>query len=160
MSLDSKYAKALTLSSACLAVKIGIVHLLTARERLISGNFAQKQDAQHWFWKLLQVILVCIEGTGFGGAAFIERAERSAKGAAENEPFFLALATTVGLTNAVPASLGVTLINVYTASRCGRTISFLMGEKLNTAFRTTSFIGGLASTFAMAGLAVRSIVKA
>jgi len=154
MSLDPKYAKALTASAACLAVKISVLHLLTARERLITGQYVQKQDNQHLFGSILKVIMGCVEGYGCGGAAFIERAERTAKGCAENEPFFLALATTAGLANAIPATLGATLLQVYTACRCGHTLSYLMGEKLNTAFRTTTFIGGMGVTFVMAGLSM------
>lgn len=159
MSLDSNYSKALTTCAACCAVKIGVVHLLTARERLISSQFVQKQDNDHLFGGLLVIVLGCMEGSGFGGSAFIERSERAAKNCAENEPFFLALATAAGIGNAIPVALGATLINVYTAARCGYTVSYLLGEKLNTAFRTTTFIGGLGATFVMAGFGLQSSLK-
>lgn len=142
--------------AASLAVKIGVLHLLTARERLLTGEFAQKQDGNHWLGGILRMALVCVKGSGFGGSAFIERAERAAKGCAENEPFFLALATSAALTQAVPADMGATLLQVYTAARYGHTVSYLLGEKINTTFRTVSFVTGLGATFVLAGMVLVS----
>lgn len=154
MSLDPKYSQALTVCAASLAIKIGVLHLLTARERLLTGRFAQEQDANHWYGGLLLILLGCVKGTELGGDAFIQRAERTAKANAENEPFFLALATIAGLTQAVPTATATTLVQVYTAARYGHTVSYLCGEKLNTAFRTTTFVTGLGATFVLAGMSL------
>ena len=118
-----------------------------------------KQDNNHWLGGILAVVLGCVEGTGLGGPAFIERAERTAKGCAENEPFFLAVATSAALTQAVPAALGTTLLQVYTVARYGHTVAYLLGEKVNTVFRTTTFVTGLGATFVLAGMGLTQSSK-
>jgi len=154
---NSAYMHALGVASSVLAIRIGALHLLTARERVLSGHMAQEQDKKHWMGSILKIILGCVEGTNLGGPAFIERCERTAKGAAENEPFFLIMAA-VGASS-VPTELGVTLIQTFAVARCAHTLSYLLGEKINTTFRTVSFVTGLACTFGMAGLVLTSSNK-
>ena len=88
MSLNSEYSKALTTSACCLALKMGVLHLLTVRERLLTDQYVQKQDDQHWLGPILKIAMGCVQGTGLGGQAFIDRCERMGKNCAENEPFF------------------------------------------------------------------------
>jgi uncharacterized MAPEG superfamily protein len=152
MSLNSDYGAALTMGAACLAIKITVVHLLTARSRLMTGAFAQPQDKTNAIDPLLKVSLVCV-GPDFG-VDFCPRSERIAKNCAENEPFFLVLATVAGLSGSVPAALGVTLIKTYTAARCAHTVVYLCGDRINSAVRSTMFVVGAFATLSLGALAL------
>jgi uncharacterized MAPEG superfamily protein len=139
-------------ASAVLAVKIGVLHLTSARTRLMSGTGAQAYDSKNALAPVLKAVLLGY-WCDFGGDEFVDRVERITKNCAENEPFFIALATLGGLTNAVPVATGVTLIKTYTLARCAFTGSYLAGEKINTAARSATFVAGLFCTFGMAVLA-------
>jgi len=158
MSLEatrlSNYFGTLSLAAGCLATKVIAVHLLTARTRLMTGiNAGGPKDSDNWLLPILKTALVCT-GSDFGGAAFVERAERVGKNCGENEPFFLALATVVGLAGNVPATLGVSLIKMYTVSRVSHTVVYLLGsEKVNAAVRALTWIGGVSATLAMSACA-------
>jgi uncharacterized MAPEG superfamily protein len=146
------YMTTLAGASAVLAVKIGILHLASARSRLMTGFVAQDYDKKNALAPMLKAVLLGY-WTDFGGIQFVNRIERITKNCAENEPFFLALATLGGLSNAVPVATGVTLIKTYTLSRCTFTALYLAGEKINTAYRSVAFVSGLFTTFGMAVLA-------
>ena len=150
MSISSEYSKALTTSACCLALKIGVVHLLTVRERLITDKYVQAQDSQHWLGPILKIVMGCVAGTGLGGQDFIDRTERIAKNCAENEPFFLVVAMTLD-----PSAVGATCIQVFTAARMGYSISYLLGDKVNTAFRTVTYVVGLGTTLFLAGVGLK-----
>eukprot|EP00429_Kryptoperidinium_foliaceum_P008961 CAMPEP_0176013386 /NCGR_PEP_ID=MMETSP0120_2-20121206/6281_1 /TAXON_ID=160619 /ORGANISM="Kryptoperidinium foliaceum, Strain CCMP 1326" /LENGTH=141 /DNA_ID=CAMNT_0017346295 /DNA_START=23 /DNA_END=445 /DNA_ORIENTATION=- len=139
VSPNNSFMTSIGVGASILSIRIGVLHLLTARERIMTGNMAQEQDKYHWLGGLLKIVLGCVEGTNLGGPAFIERCERTAKGAAENEPFFLILALAGASMGSVPTELGTTLVQTFVAARCGHTIAYLLGEKLNTTFRTISF---------------------
>ena len=146
------YTVALGVGTLVLTVKITLLHLLTARERLLSDEPAQPADKDNFLLPILKSALLCISGTSLGGKAFIERAERNTKNCAENEPYFLALATVGALTGSVPAAVGAALINVYTAARCAHTTAYLLGDKVNSAFRAGTYVTGVVSTLAFAAL--------
>jgi uncharacterized MAPEG superfamily protein len=136
-------------ASAVFAVKIGILHLTCVRTRLMCGLGAQPYDSKSVLGPVFKAVLLC-GWNDFGGIEFVNRIERITKNCAENEPFFIALATLGGLTNAVPVASGVTLIKTYTVARCAFSAFYLGGEKINSAARSVAFLAGLFSTFGMA----------
>jgi len=142
-------------ASAVLATKIGIVHLLTVRSRIMSGALVQSSDDKNYLVPPLKVILGCY-GSDFGGVTFVERGERIAKNCAENEPFFIGLATAAGLSAVVPFGIGIDLIYAFTIFRCLHTGIYLVGDKVNSAFRAASWVGALACTLGMVAVGVGS----
>eukprot|EP00980_Cylindrotheca_fusiformis_P011645 scaffold2751_cov131-Cylindrotheca_fusiformis.AAC.12 len=137
-------------ASAVLAAKIGIVHFLTVRSRMMSKDPAVPHDGGNALLPVLRNALLCF-GSDFGGKKFVFLGERLAKNCAENEPFFLVLAGLCGMTGAVPNDIGCTLVTVFTAARVAHSGVFLLGDKVNTAFRSTPYVVGLACNFMMAG---------
>ena len=156
MSLNLTYFSTLTTSAAILAIKIMVVHLATVRSRLLANYYAQPQDNKSIISPIFKIVLCCF-GSDFGGVKFVERAERISKNCAENEPFFLVLATIGGLSGAIPTApsgMGRVLIQVYTIARCAHTAVFLLGETVNTSVRSVTYTIGVFATLGMAGLAM------
>jgi MAPEG family len=150
MSLKSNYASTLCTASAVLATKLCFVHLATVRSRLMAKDPAIPHDGSGVLNPILSKILLCF-GSDFGGSQFVFLGERLAKNCAENEPFFLLLATLCGLSGAVPSCIGNPVVATYTVARVVHSGVFLLGDKVNTSFRSVSYITGMACTLAMAG---------
>ena len=148
LATQQTYMNSLFTASAVLAAKIGFVHLLTVRSRFMSGKTAQKNDKDIFLAPVFKAFLVCF-GADLGGAELVERAERIAKNCAENEPFFLSLATVAGLSGAVPFGLGIQFIRSFTISRCLHTGIYMLGDKVNSFFRAGAWISGLSCTFGL-----------
>ena len=157
MSLNNSYGTALTLASIVLASKITLLHVATARERIITENYVRRVDEKNALISIFKLVTFAYPGTAIGGADFIERAERIAKNCAENEPFFLALATIAGITENIPVELGTTMIQAYVAARCAHTGIYLMGDNLNSALRGCTFVFGALTTLAFAGMTYTQI---
>ena len=153
MSLKSPYFSALTTGAAVFGIKITVIHLATARSRIIANHPAQPHDLDSFVLPILKIVLGCF-GPDFGGIKFVERAERITKNCAENEPFFLTLATIGGLSGAIPVVAGTALIKIYTAARCAHTFVFLLGENANTSLRSVTYVTGVFATLGMAGFAL------
>lgn len=102
---------------------------------------------------ILKKILFCF-GSDFGGSKFVFLSERLAKNCAENEPFFLILATLCGLSGAVPSCIGRYLVTTFTAARVAHSGVFLLGDKINASFRSSTYIAAMACTMAMAGYGI------
>ena len=100
--LDPLVADSLTYCAAALGFKLFLVHFLTSRTRMMLDDPYGKQD---WaktttsplftFWKMTLVAY----GPDFGGEAFVGATERLAKNCAESEPFWMVLATVLGITH-------------------------------------------------------------
>lgn len=148
LATQQTYMSSLFTASAVMAAKIGVVHLLTVRSRFMSGKPAQTWDKDLFLAPVFKAVFVCF-GSDLGGAAFVERAERIAKNCAENEPFFLSLATAAGLSGAVPFGLGIQFIRGFTILRCLHTGVFMLGENVNTFFRAGPWVSGLSCTFGL-----------
>eukprot|EP00567_Pseudictyota_dubia_P016227 CAMPEP_0197441814 /NCGR_PEP_ID=MMETSP1175-20131217/7979_1 /TAXON_ID=1003142 /ORGANISM="Triceratium dubium, Strain CCMP147" /LENGTH=161 /DNA_ID=CAMNT_0042972149 /DNA_START=145 /DNA_END=630 /DNA_ORIENTATION=+ len=159
MSLNNSYGNSLALASAAFASKITVLHVLTVRERFLSSKFVGSKDEQIFFASFFRAFVLAVPGTGLGGPDFIDRAERLAKNCAENEPFFVLMAAIAGLAGAVDLELGTKLVQAYIAARCAHTGIYLLGDKLNTALRSTSFVAGALTTLAFAGSVFAQIVK-
>ena len=149
--LDSNYAAALTTAAAALAIKITLTHVLTGRERLITLNYAQAADKQNRLLPAFRAMFLGVPGSGLGGKEFIGRAERVGKNSAENEPFFLLLALTAGLSGSIDTALGITLIQTYTVARIAHAVVYLAGNfPLLACFRPVAFGIGAFATLGMA----------
>lgn len=151
--MKSNYASTLCTASAILATKLCFVHLATVRSRFMADEPAIPHDGNGVLNPFLKKILLCF-GSDFGGSQFVFLAERLAKNCAENEPFFLILASLCGLSGAVPSSIGVPIVKAYTAARVVHSGVFLLGDKLNTSFRSSSYILGMACTLTLAGFGI------
>ena len=58
-----------------------------------------------------------------------------------------------GLAGNIPVTLGVSLVEIYTASRVGHTVVYLLGsEKLNSSVRAVAWMGGVVVTLTMAAM--------
>lgn len=154
-SPQANYFSTLCTASAVLATKITVVHLLVVRSRFMAEDPAQPHDLQGKINPFLKKVLLCSFGSDLGGKQFVTTGERLEKNCAENEPFFMMVATLAGLTGAVPATIGSALVTTYTASRCFHSAIFCMGDKLNTSFRSVPYIIGTACTLAMSVFGVK-----
>ena len=150
MSLTNSFST-LCISTAVLATKTTFVHLLCARTRLMTGKLAQPEDAKSIANPIFQCALFCI-GSDLGGEALIGRCERLAANCAQNEPFFLLLALSGELSGKVPNASGQLLIKVYCASRIIHTVAYIIGPRINSAFRSASFAVGAFTTLGYAAL--------
>lgn len=150
LATQQTYMSSLFTASAVLAAKMGVIHLLTVRSRLMSGTLAQPFDKLGTFVSKVFKVVFCCYGSDLGGVAMVERAERIAKNCAENEPFFLSLATAAGLSGVVPFGLGIQFLHAYTAFRCLHTGVYILGDKLSTLCRAGAWTGGLGCMFGLA----------
>lgn len=150
MNTPRSYMSTLCAASAVLATKICFVHLATVRSRLMSGDPAIPHDGSGVLNPLLKKVLLCF-GPDFGGPTFVNLGERLAKNCAENETFFVMLAALCGLTGAVPPGAGSTLVNTFTVARVAHSGFFVLGDKVNTSFRSSTYIVAMTCTFIMAG---------
>lgn len=151
---ESTYFSTLCSASAILATKITVVHLLVVRSRLMADDPALPHDGQGVLNPLLKKVLLCF-GSDFGGKQFVSIGERLEKNCAENEPFFVLTAILTGLTASVPADIGTALVTTYTASRCIHSAVFLLGEKVNTSFRSVPYIISFSCALALSALGLK-----
>jgi len=153
MSLNNQslFLSTLCGSSSILAARMCVIHLLTARTRVMSGLGAHTHDAKNALNPVLKIALCCY-GTDFGGMEFVQRCERIAKNCTENEPFFLILAASCYLSGVVPEELGAKIVSTFTIARIAHTGVFLMGDKVNAAFRAIPYVVGLVCTMTMSAL--------
>eukprot|EP00977_Amphora_coffeiformis_P029360 scaffold40257_cov191-Amphora_coffeaeformis.AAC.1 len=153
MSLKSTYATTLCTASAVLATKVCLVHLITVRSRLMVEDPAIPHDGKGVLNPILRKLLLCF-GSDFGGTKMVFLGERLAKNCAENEPYFLLLAATCALSGTVPSCIGRPLIQTYMVARVAHSGFFLFGDKVNTSFRSVTYIVGMTCTLVMAGLGI------
>eukprot|EP00443_Scrippsiella_acuminata_P095661 CAMPEP_0115467258 /NCGR_PEP_ID=MMETSP0271-20121206/50348_1 /TAXON_ID=71861 /ORGANISM="Scrippsiella trochoidea, Strain CCMP3099" /LENGTH=183 /DNA_ID=CAMNT_0002894273 /DNA_START=64 /DNA_END=612 /DNA_ORIENTATION=+ len=91
--------------SAILAIKIVLLHLLSARTRVMLGNFKRSTNAAQpweedervpaWFTSVMKVILVCVGPAP--SEAFLTRLQGLVANTMETEPWFIGLAVAYGL---------------------------------------------------------------
>ena len=147
------YGNALLMASATLAVKITVVHLLTVRERMVIGQPVRENDKANYLDTFFKYALIACPHPSFqlGGADFIERCERVGKNCAENEPFFLLVATVAGLTVTTTDTFGAPLISLYAASRVAHTAAYLLGDAVNASLRSVAYTASAFCTLAFSG---------
>eukprot|EP00467_Chlorarachnion_reptans_P024780 CAMPEP_0114520836 /NCGR_PEP_ID=MMETSP0109-20121206/19844_1 /TAXON_ID=29199 /ORGANISM="Chlorarachnion reptans, Strain CCCM449" /LENGTH=128 /DNA_ID=CAMNT_0001701859 /DNA_START=90 /DNA_END=476 /DNA_ORIENTATION=+ len=114
-------------------------------------SLAQPEDGGNPLLPVLKLALVCY-GSDFGGADFVQRCERIAKNAAENEPFFFMTAITGGLAGLIPCGLGCQLALAYTGCRIGHAVTYILGPKITTAPRSFTWISGAVISLGVSGI--------
>ena len=155
MSMKNNYTSTLCAASAVLASKLCFVHLATVRSRFMAQDLAHPQDGKGFLNPIISKLLLCF-GSDFGGSKFVFLGERLAKNCAENEPFFLILAALCGLSGAIPSCIGRRLVTTYTVSRVFHSGAFLLGDKVNTSFRSAGYVSGIVCTLVMAGFGMKT----
>jgi uncharacterized MAPEG superfamily protein len=152
--------------SVC-AVKLTLLHLLTARERLRSENFPEKNDPTMLppLRSAFSLMLGSSVGPSFGGAAFIDRCQRIGKNIAENETMFFLLSLAYGTllqNNSNNSTKGhstqltaMLLVQVYTASRVAHTLIYLTNVGFPFALRGFSWVVGSLCSGAMVALTMK-----
>ena len=158
MSLNTAYFGVVANGMAVCAAKITVVHMLTVRERLMSGQFVQSVDSTLLspIATVFKTLMGCF-GPSLGGEPFIARCERIAKNVAENETIFFLLAMSYGLMN--PPQDGKTqtatqLVQIYTGARVAHTLVYLTNFELPTklGLRGVSYIVGTLCGVSLVGL--------
>ena len=160
MSLSTSYTTALASCASILAIKIGALNLMTVRSRLLTGDFASGKEGgvsqpadlnmAPWTVNLFKLTL-----GAFGPTFSTQKIVQVINNAKENEPWFLALATTVAVAGTAP-SWGATAIYTYVAARFGHMILFLIDfpESLlpyQVLIRATPYLIGVFTMFSLAG---------
>eukprot|EP00041_Stephanoeca_diplocostata_P005077 m.56006 g.56006 ORF g.56006 m.56006 type:complete len:154 (+) comp15558_c0_seq1:68-529(+) len=149
--MDELYGQVLNFSAAVLGIKMVAIHLLTARERMMSKDFSQKEDANAT-GASISVPLFSMALLAFGPSlADTDRLERIALNNVVNEPYFLAVAVIGGLTGTIPPVTGATLITYFTYARIAHNFFFV--SKL-TVPRALTYTVGAFSALGLSALAL------
>lgn len=132
MSLNTAYFSVVATSIAICSVKLSLIHLVTARERLYSDNWIREKDGKQlsFIRQTFSLLLGASVGQSFGGTEFCDRCERIAKNVAENESLFFLMALGYGLMSGgagLPLDQSaVQIVKTYTAARITHTLVYLL----------------------------------
>jgi len=162
-AFSSNYTTALGHVTGTLAMKVGVLHLLTVRSRFITGD--QKsgkeggvvQPAETAMAPVVISLFKLVLGA-FGPTYPTQKLCQLVNNAKENEPFFLAVATAIAVGGNPPA-WGATALYTYCASRCVHMFMYIneFPESLlpyQVFIRATPYLVGLFTMFGLAGTLV------
>lgn len=156
----ANYNDAVVMGSSLLAVKIGTLHFLTVRSRLLSGDFATGRP-QNEAWKeegkMLPMygLFFKVSLGAFGPMlASTDRFTGLVANAVENEPYFMALAVAIA-TLGKPSPMASTLVKTYVAGRYFHALVYLAEfpevlQPHKTFIRAQGFLAGQAALFGLA----------
>jgi len=158
-ALSSNYITALGHVAGALTIKVGVLHLLTVRSRLITGDVKSGKEGgvtqpAETAMSPACVTLFQLALGAFGPTLATQKLVQIVNNAKENEPFFLAVATAIAVGGSPPA-WGATGLYTYCAGRFAHMFlfAFEFPESLlpyQVLIRATPY---LVSLFTMLGLA-------
>ena len=160
----ANYNDAVVMGSSLLAVKIGTLHFLTVRSRLLSGDFATGRP-QNEAWKeegkmlpIYAKMFTCML-CAIGPSPSTDRFTGLVANAVENEPYFMALAVAIA-TLGKPSPMAATLVKTYVAGRYFHALVYLTEfpevlQPHKTFIRAQGFLAGQA---ALLGLALSQLL--
>ena len=148
----SEINQAIAVCGAVLAVKAAVINLLTARARFKFNDWSTGRD-KNIGWREdanMNKFLVKLFNTSlvtFLPSYPVERLTGCMHNIVENEPFFLALALALSMTNKATGTVA-TVCNTYTYARCVHSAVFLHSAPQPS--RAIPYLVGLGCTFMLA----------
>ncbi|KAL1524106.1 hypothetical protein AB1Y20_019016 [Prymnesium parvum] len=161
LGVSETFNKALVKVAGALAIKIGVLHVLTARSRVMSGNassgrpMAWEEDA-----KIADVAKSAFKVLlgAYGPTISTERLVGVVHNAVENEPFFLALGAAVAIAGNPPA-WGATALYAFCIGRFAHMAIFITEvpesvKPYKAMLRAVPFLVGVFSMISLAGASI------
>ena len=160
LGVSAAFNAALAKVAGALALKIGVINLLTVRSRLLTGdsttgkplgkNFEEELAMPQWVGMFFSISLGAV-GPTFSTERFVGLVNN----AKENEPFFLCMAAAIAIAGTAP-SWGVSALYYYLWSRIGHAIIYLVDfpaplVPYKVLARASAYLFGVFSMFALAG---------
>ncbi|KAJ1447494.1 hypothetical protein M885DRAFT_575862 [Pelagophyceae sp. CCMP2097] len=157
MSFSMTFNEIALKACAALALKMGLLHFLTVRSRLISGNMKSGRAASWAEDEAMHPIVVAMLKVGVGAIgpclATTERWVGVVANAVENEPYFMALVLAYASAGVTLPTWAPTLVATYVAARYAHAVMYLF-PVVPQPGRAVAFIIG---NFSMLGLAASAL---
>ena len=159
MSVVTDFDKAIAKAAALLALKMGVLHVLTVRERFLAGDLAtgragvwkEDTDAAKPVFATLKAIFVA-----YGPSlANVSRMCGCVDNANQNEPYFIMTCLALARTGLSPL-WAPQLVYTFVAGRFAHAAIYLYGNVPQPA-RAVSYTVGLASMLGIAVYAIQAI---
>ena len=148
------FAETVLYGAGALALKQGVTHLLTVRERILEGNMATgkpssvafKEDTTiHPAVMMLFKTLTLSVGPQI---ASVDRFVATVRNNNENEPYFLALAVAYVASGVAAPAWAATAVKTYVAGRYAHNVFYLFG--VQQPFRAFAYLPALFSMIFLA----------